>query len=429
MTERLVRSAALAVVGLAVAAVPAGAAAFGSFEQGTKGLGLAGAFTARADDPSAMFHNAGGLAFTEKRSLYAGFAYAYFTRADFAGGAPFPGTGVEAEQKTVLRLQPHVYWAQPISATWRVGFGLEVPFGGRTAWKNPSTFSGRFLSTNSALRAVDLNPTLAWKATPKFGLGVGAIFRFSDVDLDRHLPLQHPLTGAIFDVGRVELDSGIGQGYGWNVGLLHRSSESFSWGLSYRSKVQVDYDGTARFTQVSTGIPALDALVATRIPFDRDLDVSTSIEFPDLASLGVNFALSPTVRLELDANWTGWSTFDKLPITFSQVPPLSSEEIQGWHDAWNYRAGLSWARPNNCEWRFGYVYDETPQPAESVSPLLPDATRNGLSLGWGHSFSRTTLDLALMYMKFDERTTTINRDRFDGTYNSTAWLFGASLGL
>jgi hypothetical protein len=55
--------AALAGLGIALAPSPAGAAAFALFEQGARGMGFAGAFTAQASDPSAIFHNAAGLGF------------------------------------------------------------------------------------------------------------------------------------------------------------------------------------------------------------------------------------------------------------------------------------------------------------------------------------------------------------------------------
>jgi len=430
MMERLVRFAAPAVVGLITIAVPAGAAGFGIFEQGTKAMGLGGAFTAQADDPSAMWHNAGGLAFTEKRAFLAGVTLNLTSEAEFRGVAgTYPGPEARGEQEGRPQFPPHAYWAEPISDAWKFGIGIETPFGQITDWRNPATFPGRFLSTNVALRVVDINPTLGWKVTPNLGLGLGVMLRSSDVELHRHLPFTSPFTGESLDVGTVKLESSLENGYGWNAGLLYRHDESFSWGLSYRSKVEVDYDGTGRFEQIATGNPFLDAIIAANVPFDSDLDVSTAIEFPDMASLGVNLAISPSVRLELDANWTGWSSFDEVPIRFPQAPHLSNIVHASWKDAWNYRAGLSWATSSGHEWRFGYVFDESPLPDESVSPLTTDADRNGFAVGFGYEFPGTSLDLALLYMPFDERTTTTNSDGFHGTYDITAWLFGASLGF
>jgi hypothetical protein len=63
-----------------------------------------------------------------------------------------------------------------------------------------------------------------------------------------------------------------------------------------------------------------------------------------------------------------------------------------------------------------------------MSPLLPDANRNGITVGYGTS----RFDLALMYLLFDERTRSGNlRDQeestFFGTYNTTAILLGATV--
>ena len=76
--------------------------------------------------------------------------------------------------------------------------------------------------------------------------------------------------------------------------------------------------------------------------------------------------------------------------------------------------------------RFGYVYDQTPQPEEGVSPLLPDADRNGFTIGYGHT-QGFRYDIGLMYLDFKKRT--INKARpsegpFFGTYQTQAVLLG-----
>jgi len=429
MMTRVLRTAVLAVLGVAAAVAPVSAAGFGIFEQGTRAMGMAGAFTAQADDPSALWHNAGGLAFFDETDFAAGFTYIMSSEADFQGADPFPGTSASAEQEPLSEFIPHAYWMQPINDQWKFGLGVYAPFGLTTEWKDPETFPGRYISTLASLRAIDLNPTIGWKVTDRFGLGFGVVARFSDVELNRFVPFQNPFTGGILDAGTVELTSDFEPGYGFNLGLLHRYNESFSWGLSYRSKIKVEYGGTARFTQISTGIPPLDAAIARVIPFNQDLGVDTEIEFPDMASLGFMVALSANTRLEADINWTGWSSFDELPIVFTDVPPLSSTIPENWDDAMNYRLGLRWMSAGGSEWRFGYVFDETPQPDEAVSPLLPDADRNGFTIGWGTQFTKTSLDVAAMYLPFDERSTSTNTNGFNGTYNTTAWLFGITLGF
>src|SRR5215218_9945800 len=58
----------LAVAVLTLAGTgPVRGAGFGLFEQGAKAMGMAGAFTAQADDPSLFFYNVGGLGLANQR--------------------------------------------------------------------------------------------------------------------------------------------------------------------------------------------------------------------------------------------------------------------------------------------------------------------------------------------------------------------------
>ena len=413
-----------------LAALPMQAAGFGIFEQGTKSMGMGGAFTAQADDPSLLFYNAGGLAFVEKTEFAAGFTYIFSTQAEFHGAAPFPGPNATGEQKKLSEFPPHAYWVQPINPTFKFGLGIETPFGLTTEWDDPANFAGRFLSTKAALRAIDVNPTVGFRVG-NFGIGIGGIARFSDVELNRGVGRPNPFTQRVADIARLELTSDFNEGYGWNVGILHKFNPSFSWGLSYRSKVKVDYtDGEAVFTQVPTGFPQFDAAVRGLIPFGTKLPVETSIEFPDEASLGLAFGVTPNILVETDFNWTGWSSFDTLVIDFQNANQFDSTIPQKWDDANNYRIGLRWTVSPTSQWRFGYVFDETPQPEEAVSPLLPDADRNGFTVGYGYT-GGIKLDLAVMYLPFKERTRSRNfpedANTFFGTYNTTAWLFGTTV--
>jgi len=423
---------ALVVVALAaLAAAPLSAAGFGIFEQGAKANGMAGAFTAQADDPSALFFNAGGLGFVTKQEFSLGFTWIRSSKAEFRGANPYPGVGYRADQKTLSEFPPHFYWVRPINNVWKFGFGIETPFGLTTEWND--NFAGRFISTKAALRVFDLNPTLGWQVTPSFGIGVGAIVRYSDLELNQHVGAINPFTLGVADVGKINLKGDFSEGYGWNIGILHKYNNSFSWGLSYRSRVTVDYEGNGRLTQIPTGTP-FDQVVAGVLPYGVKLPVKTSIDYPDMASLGLAMALNPTMLLEVDVNWTGWSRFKDLNVDFTggsgnSLPDATIHER--WKDVYNYRAGFRWTTSPSGQWRFGYVYDQTPQPEQSVNPLLPDADRNGFTIGYGFT-GAMKVDLSLMYLDFKERSRSVSfaddtSGPFYGKYKTRAWLFGATV--
>jgi long-chain fatty acid transport protein len=427
MRMRLLGAAGVAILALA-ATIPAHASGFLIFEQGAKAMGMAGAFTAQADDPSALFHNAAGIAFQDKRDFYLG-GTLVTGGADFNGAAPYPGPGVSEQTESLSELVPHFYWVEPINDRLSFGLGINAPFGRVVEWQNPDQFTGRFISTKSELTSIDLNPTVGWKATENFGIGIGVIGRFSEVELDNYQLTEFPGVPVPIEYARANLKGGMDQGYGWNLGILHKYNDSFHWGLQYRSRLQVDYSGDITLDQVLTGNPVIDGTLQAIIPFGEDVPASTSIEFPDIASLGLGFATSANSWLEVDINWTGWSSFDRLVIDIDN--PLFDQVVldEMWDDSFQYRFGWRFNTSERTQWRFGYLYDETPQPEQTVSPVLPDANRNDFTFGYGYKSDKFWVDLAVMYVAFDNRTVNESEVFYFGEYSQDAWLFAASFGF
>jgi long-chain fatty acid transport protein len=248
------------------------------------------------------------------------------------------------------------------------------------------------------------------------------------------VPQFNPFTQTIADIATVKLEGDFdNSGYGWNAGLLHKVNNSFSWGLSYRSAIEVDYEGDTELSQNLTGTP-FDAIIAQALPFGVTFPVETGIDFPDVISLGIAMAITPNSLVELDVNRTGWSSFEELQIVFPEGQLPSSTLPEEYDDAFHYRLGLRWDSTPGRQWRFGVVYDETPQPEEVVNPLLPDSDRVGVTVGYGYEGNKYSFDLAAMYLVFDERTRDVTfpgeeASLFYGTYEQEALLLGLTLGF
>src|ERR1700730_18193285 len=97
--------ASLFALALLLCPTPVRAAGFALFEQGGKAMGFAGAFTAQASDPSAIFHNPAGIAFLRGTQIYLG-GTAVMPTWQFEGANPFPGTGVTEQGATTVLLPP-----------------------------------------------------------------------------------------------------------------------------------------------------------------------------------------------------------------------------------------------------------------------------------------------------------------------------------
>jgi long-chain fatty acid transport protein len=402
------------------------AAGFAIFEQGARSMGFAGAYTAQSADGSAIFHNAAGIAFLRNRQVYFG-GTAIQPTADFTGASPFPGESVVEKGDVGILIPPHAYFTQPISDRLSFGVGLHVPYGLETGWENPDSYTGRYISTRAQLKGFSLNPTIAYKLEDRLAIGVGFDARFSSLGLERRVPVVNPFTQKVVDGAAVTLESDTNTGFGFNLGVLAKATDSLNVGLSYRHKVNVDYSGTATFEPLSTGNADLDLRVRASLP-QGEVPLTTSIEFPAIASFG--FAKTfDAWTFEADVNWYQWKTFDALQLEFETEPRLNETIEEQYANSFQYRFGLERVLSDTWAVRGGYFFDETPAPPASISPLLPDANRNGFCLGGSYVSGQLRLDGAAWYVRAAERSTGgQSRDRYDGSYKSRALTLGVSLG-
>jgi long-chain fatty acid transport protein len=422
---RAVRAATLVLL-LAGAAPGAHAAGFSIFEQGARGMGFAGAFVAVANDPSAIFHNAGGIGFLKGKNVYLG-GTLVSPSFDFTGQDPFPGAGVVESSVSNIIPIPALYYTHQFSETVVFGVGVHTPFGLRTEWEQPDQFTGRFLSQRADLKSVSVNPTVGFRLADRLSLGVGFDVRLAKVELLRSVPTVNPFTLRVIDIATANLESDWSSGFGFNVGLLGKPSDSWSVGLAYRHKVNVDFSGSGVFNQLPTGNSQLDALVAASLP-NGQTPLTTEVTFPGIFSGGVAYTTDNwTFSGEVD--WFQWSTFDELDIVFTDRPELSQVIREDYSNSWQFRFGVERRLGQSWAVRGGYYRDETPAPVESITPLLPDSDRNGFCLGGSWTNGKIRLDAGTWYVKGSERSTEgLNRDRYDGAYKPSAFTFGASFG-
>jgi long-chain fatty acid transport protein len=406
-------------------------AGFALFEAGNKALGMGGAFTAVADDPSAFFWNPAGMAFqTGDGKQFMGGVVFVTPVQDFTGSDPYPGAGYEASQKSQVFYPPHFYFAMPLSDRVNFTLGMITPFGLGTWWEDD--FAGRYISKKADLMVFDLGAQVSWKICDRFAIGGGIDYMIATIELERHLPSINPYTQAVNDVGEVTLSSDglANHAWAWNAGFLWKVGAGFSVGGLYRSKFTINgTDASAQFHQIPTGYPDFDAAVAALIPFDEEPAVTTQINFPDFWQVGLAWS---NEKLTFSGQYgeMGWSVFDELSINFPDYPPLSSTINEDWENSTQYRFGFDWRASRALSFRLGYVYDETPQPAYTMSPLLADGSRDGYSAGIGFvsKSSNWGFDVGYEYLVMEERSTGGEAENgFDGLYhNGKAHLFGAS---
>lgn len=404
--------------------------AFGSgfaiFEQGAKATALGGAFAATANDPSAIFYNVAGIAQLRRAEISAGGTGITFSN-EFKGDPNDAWTsGTTGRARGHVFVPPNAYMVMPIGDNVTFGVGTFANFGLRTNWQEP--WVGRFVSRDANVKTMTINPAIAFRTSDdKFAFGIGADYMRSHIVLNRNNPALNPFTGRIVDVANAFLNSDWNTAWGYNAGILYKPTPTLRLGAAYRSHIKVDYTGTAAFTQISTGNPQFDGVVKAGLPPGQNL--TTSIDFPAIISLGIATSAIPTWDLEFDAVQTNWSSFQALDVAFSKTPANNLHSSQNWKDSLSYRLGANKAATEHWDVRLGALYDKTPQPTEVVGPLLPDADRVGVTFGVGYHKGPFVVDVTEFLLHFKTRSTQgLNADNFNGTYKTNANLMALNLG-
>jgi long-chain fatty acid transport protein len=207
------------------------------------------------------------------------------------------------------------------------------------------------------------------------------------------------------------------------VGLLYRppALPEVAIGVSYRSPVTLDFSGQVDF----------DAAQPYRAALPPDGDAETSVTLPQIVSVGVQFSPLRELQLEVDGNWRGWSSYDRLDI---ELPDGSVDsEAKDWNDSLTLRLGGEYTIQERWRVRAGVIWDEAPVPAERLDFQVPDADRVDLTLGFGARITeQRSVDFGALYV-LPQRRSTAMADPLEppikGRFGLDVWVFGLSVGV
>lgn len=385
-TNRFVRCFWL--IGLLLIPAQSFGSGFAINEQSARAIGMGGAFVAQADDPSAVFYNPAGIMQLEGVQVTVGVS-PIIPKASFKSNTENSILNTTVGKKTDL--EDSVFFVPNAYATYRynesIGFGLGVfsNFGLGTDW--PDDWEGRFLTggTEANLTTVSINPVVAFRPFRKFSLSAGPVIQYLDVELKNK---------RFFASGLPEADSNV-EGddweWGWNVGALLWLTDGIKLGASYRSRIDHSITG-GRLSL--TNVPAA-------VGGDRKFGASANIELPSVLYVGIAWTWN-ALTLEFDAQWTEWSTYEKLEVNLDNGSTISNRK--DWKDVWAYRFGGQYRLNEWLDLRGGIIYDKTPIPSDTLDVLVPSGDRWLFTVGSGIHHNKWTVDLAYNFLLDEDRT-------------------------
>ena len=347
--------------------------------QSASAAGQGNAFSAQADDPSAIHYNPAGLTQVGGVQVLSGTTLVggsiQFTsptgidsRGDFGGSIALPPpsyTYVSANLGTFG-------WNSLSNVT--VGLGLTSPFGLNTRYGVDGPFNSAV--TSAALPLIDIKPTVAYKLNDQLAIGAGAdIYTFASFLGQGHIELKQVGAGGT----AVELN-GKGTGAGANFSLLYTPLKNSdgkplaSIGLVYRTQAVLPLDGSLLVNGTNVA------------------DASTNLVLPQIYTGAI--AVWPVRtserewKLELDVEYVGWKSNRDLdvhlysggvipqPQQWKTVPLVAIGTEHKWLDP-------VWFPRWDVAVRSGYTRTEDPVPDRTYNPAVASLPAHTISIGAG----------------------------------------------
>jgi long-chain fatty acid transport protein len=371
-------AALLALAGILACPDSVLALGFALPDQDTFATARGNAFVATASDPAAVYYNPAGITQLEGSHFSIG-EYGIVYGSSYNTGA----TGT-INSKSQLAVLPQVFstWSLPYNLTF--GLGTYSPFGLRYEWPNNSPFLP--VGETAEMDFFTLNPVLAYKVCSSLSLAAGPTLNYSEVDF-KEFP------------GFVNHFRGRDTSTGFNAGALWHPWEQHSFGITYRSASDMNYNGHATsLLNPAANIPA-----------------QANIHFPQSVDFGYSYRPTTNWNFEVDADWTDWTQLQNVAINpqsaFGDNLPFY------WHPSWILSFGAT--RNLGSGWRLsgGYMYSENTVPSDEFNPLVPDSDRHIFSLGVGKQYNKFSWDVAYQLSWGPNRT--ISNDYYppvNGTY-------------
>lgn len=413
MMRKLNRKSRAVTIGFALLFILVSGSAFGAGfrlpEVSIAGLGMADALVANSEELGALAYNPAAMSFHPGISLSLGVV---LLNPNITV-APTGGSGtVESDGRSIIPV-PNLYAMYNINPNWAVGLGINAPFGLETKWPN-KTFPGfappldPFEPALTKVEMINFNPNVSYKIDA-YGMSIAFGVDFYSVQ------------EVVLDTQAISV-KGDGSGIGWNAALLHVNGP-LSVGLSYRSPVDVDIEGTFDATGIGS--------TSTSMSIDGN--------FPDILQVGIRYMVCEPLALEFDIEYTGWNRFEDISISHSSPPPVKSPfvETHNWSNTLAYHLGGSYQLNPKIQLRGGYVYDTSPVEEANFSARLPDNDRHALTVGIEYAMGTWAVEAGYKYIllkdrRFSSSTAFAGGDpngtaAFNGNYETYANLFGIGL--
>ena len=385
-----------------------------------QGNAFAGA-TAGAENNSYAYFNAAGL--TRQKGTQFSIGGTYIAPKARAENVKYIDSNGETQRGSDINNIVHAAVAPNMSFSHQVdektffGVTMNVPYGMVT--KYDRDWAGSDHGITSKVTSVTVTPMVAYKATDKLSLGVGAQLQY----------MKAKLTNTAYSVDHVRLQ-GDTFDIGYQLGALYEFNDDTRIGLGYRSEVKHKLKGEIEASPskvpAELGGGVINALL--------NQDISARLTTPAMASIGVFHQVNEKWAVMAEYQRVFWSSFDYLTIMGEDTNSQINQVKEKWRDTNFFAIGANYQIDHQWKWRLGLAYDQAAARMKHRTPRIPDSDRLWYSTGLNYQYNdKLSFDFAYTYIyahkahMHTQNITPADQNRASVDFANSVQLFGFSL--
>jgi long-subunit fatty acid transport protein len=432
---------------LALGMAAAGARAGGLFipGYGSQAQPRAGAFVAKADDPSALYYNPAGLAKQKGTQVLLGFNFLNFDQTfrrtgEYEipeegdpppwAGDPYPEVKDESSPAVgfggfqgipLFGVATDLGGVSPVV----IGVGLiadhafpEREYSEEYQFEDPDQPPPpqRYDIISQDVSAAFPSLAVAYRVIPSLDVGVRVSWGFAGSKGTQHLWGIRNYPEDVHRDGRFELDVADNFIPAAAAGVLFRPSPSFEIGASYHTAKSLEMKGEGTATlgsglglgdQQDFIMPENESPLCEGGGTAAALKSCLNLKLPQSASIGGRFILrDPSGEergdVELDVQWEDWSAASDIEVVVDGKSGLTGIPLQpslirhGFRDTYSFRLGGAYAfdvGDDRLEARAGAAYDTAAAPLSWTRIDVDGMARTTLGAGLAYQIARLRFEL------------------------------------
>jgi len=383
------------------------------YEIGTDNTGLANAgAAARAQGPSTIASNPAGMSYLPGTQITAGLQVLYGDLSfDRDSNTNVPGSG----SGNALDPIPggSFFVTHQLDDHWSVGFGQYGDFGLAENYDN--NWSGRYFAQNASVLGVSMVPSVAYRFNDQWSVGIGVKAMYGMLKADTAID-RSPFGLTDRSDGQFKYRDN-DWGFGANVGVIYAPQPGTRLGLTYTSKVDLNFEDKL---DVKGDGPLLRRLDNANTQLDMTV--------PQTVTLSLFQQLDRQWALLASVNWQDWSEFGQVGVQVDTTAnnAQSTTIDANYKDTWHLSLGAQYQATQQLLWNVGVAYDSSAVSDSNRTVTVPMAESWRLATGATYALNKDTdinVSWAMVWlgdMPVDQ-TKSLSGDRISGQLDS-AWI-------